>query len=327
MSAPDGESATEKRPSRKKLWIVLGSIAGAIVFVVTAATTFIPIVADMLANETRPDSLVVGDDALGGEDQPGGVPTSEPVALEDGPVIGDLADEVSPADVVIWNVPVDAPFASFPAEGWTVADGCGADQLAWLEEHAGRDKVAGWNLGVFVRNTATDGASMSIDNVRLEGEWTPGAPTVALQCGPGVGGDPVQFGLLQRSGAPATWGEDPYLEYGEGAAVGAVEGTPLTLNLAPGELGILELLIPAVDESFEGRLVADMLTPEEQLVILGEEVRIAPQRVRGLALDLGNFDGVLTCILFEEDTGYPVSNAPCDPAQAAELMREAAAAR
>lgn len=245
---PDDSS----RPKIPRKFIALG---GALVTAITAATIIIPIVADANRRESSAETLTIE--------------TNAPLEAVPAAAVGvELADGFNPYDQTgdgvtdIWAIPLDA-FDSMPFDG----DGCTPERLAWLAENNIQDSVP---PAVTLRNDATDGSAMTIDEIRFEGERSnESTRVVTMQCA-GYGGDAgIQFVDVPLAGGSAVYGEPPW---GDSTAAGvAPAGSPVVLNLSPGEL--VQLMLYANRDGFTGRfagaIVADVTTGDttEQVVL------------------------------------------------------------
>jgi hypothetical protein len=227
---PEPESATSlPRPPR---WLI--ATGAAIATLVTAATIIIPIVADANRRDTSTDTLTI-------EEQPA-------AAADTSTAVGvDLAAGFNPYDQTgdgvsdIWAIPLDA-FETMPFD----SEGCTPEREAWLLENNLQDSVP---PAVTLRNDATDGAAMTIDEIRFEGERSSEVTrVVGVQCG-GYGGDAgIQFVNVPLAGGSAVYGEPPW---GDSTLGIAPAGSPVVLNLSPGEL--VQLMLYADRAGFTGR--------------------------------------------------------------------------
>lgn len=205
-------------------------------------------------------------------------PSAQPVR---GKVIYDTT-EVAPEKVVLWNVPVTAPLSTFPVPP---TGECGARQLAWLERYATQyDGDQAWVV-VRLSSSATYGSAVSLTNIRAIGTLTPATPTVSLSCR-AVGGDAVQMAVMDLAGDVAVYSDRR--ESGEHEP-----GTIVTVNLSPGEIADLHLELVPHDESFSGKIVARMVSPENRTIILAKKVRLPAAPRTDFALTVTS--GVLEC--------------------------------
>jgi hypothetical protein len=251
---PEPDSAPSlPRPPR---WLI--ATGAALVTLVTAATIIIPIVADANRRDTSTDTLTI-------QEQP-------PAAEGTAPAVGvDLAAGFNPYDQTgdgvsdIWAIPLEA-FESMPFDG----DGCTPERLAWLAENNLQDSVP---PTVTLRNDATDGSAMTIDGIRFEGERSSESTrVVAMQCA-GYGGDAgIQFVDVPLAGGTAVYGAPPW---GDSTLGVAPAGSPVVLNLSPGEL--VQLMLYANRDGFTGNftgsIVADVTVGDTtDKVVLAERL-------------------------------------------------------
>ena len=116
------------------------------------------------------------------------------------------------------------------------------------------------------------------------------------------------------------------------------EGSPVTLNLSPGEVSVITL---TRDESvdllrrYEGRFIADVLDGSNRTVVLAENVTFRQERVPAFMISIENEPGspdfqMLVCTTADPDSlrndgSYASSTSiPCTPLEAAEHLRLAA---
>lgn len=236
-----------------------------------------------------------------------------------------------------WEIPVSAPIASFPLDNTPNEFGefidCSEAQLEWLEEHAKLGPGTGsaaFNLTL--RNTSTTGASLPLGNIRFIGEEVESGPTVRFQCPTGGRGDTGgnQPLLIKVTGEESLYGEALNAS-GEGVMP---EGSPVTLNLAPGEVSVVTLTRDAsvdTQRRYEGRFIADLVDGSGETVVLAEEVTFKRAAVEGFYIGFpsGQMTADFVClsptVYGEIDSrGFP-RPAPCTLSQAAEILREAEA--
>lgn len=333
--------ATEEGPGRRRrtkaiVWTTAGILATAI----GAASIAIPMIADAQRRSTSTDTLVVDPTT---EPEAAALATSAPLAaaaVDPGLDFTEQdtipVDDGAGADMTFW-VPVDAPWATFPDDGWQQEGtangyGCSQAQYEWLVDHAVSKPTMG-GLYDFV-NSATDGGALSIRSIRAEGEFVPQTPArIQVSCeGPGYGegNDYTVIDVALGADAPATVTASSVLPV----------GSLFARDLAPGEMGTIVLQISTLDpqQDFEGRIVADVVAgTEESTVVIEEGVlwRSAPA-VRSGVVHISMIDGVLRCMpltvtepLFEESEwgggpystmkGFfePSEGMPCTPADLA----------
>ena len=245
----------------KRRW---GLLVAIVVPVVTVATLVIPLVADAGRRVTSPTTLAVGS----GTDAPGPAPAAgapgagsagsadvAPASLTARELEGEAVTDQFPDSE--WRVPVSAPWDTFPMSSDPGTGSCTGEQIDWLEKNGRRDIADIWNGYLTLNNTATDGSSLSIRNVRSVGAFlAPGSPEVQVHCALGIGGASSIIYLRQDLGTdhPAVYGDDS----------SGPEGTPATINIAPGQYVQLVVAFDHgtqhVNDDFSGSLVADVVT-------------------------------------------------------------------
>ncbi|MCS0498740.1 hypothetical protein [Protaetiibacter mangrovi] len=279
-------------PSRPKVPRQLLVAGGVLVTVVTAATIAIPLIADANRRDTSAGTLTVE--------------TDEPIASAALASVGvELADGFNPYDQTgdgvtdVWAIPLEA-FDSMPIDG----DGCTPERLAWLAENNLQDSVP---PAVTLRNDATDGQAMTVDEIRFDGERTSESTrVVAVQCA-GYGGDAgLQFVDVPLAGGSAVYGEPPW---GDSTTGVAPAGSPVVLNLSPGEL--VQLMLYANRDGFtggfSGSIVADVTVGDAR-----ETVTLAD------GLSFYTLEYMDTFYLYGPTIGCDQGD--CSPAQANELI-------
>lgn len=294
------ESADAARLRRRKI-IKVASITGAIVVpVVTVLTMVIPVVADWNARSTSIDTLGTDDQGSLSElaVDPSGLPTSDPVAA---PVYdGGGFMHVQRMEWDGGTVPADAPFETFPAGSGV--EGCTPEQHAWLLEWGVPLEYA--VVGNQFRNDATTGASLSLRNLRAEGEFVePEVPRVSVWCATGGKGDvapPIWTGLTLGDPAPALFIENPDAAYYDSSQVLPPDliGTPFVQNLAPGEYAQVYLVLETLDETkdFVGRVVVDVVVNGAvyESVVKEGRIQTGPPGVESLSVLVSG--GVAHCL-------------------------------
>jgi hypothetical protein len=227
--------------------------------VVTAATILIPLIADSGSRPTSLDTVEVGTD-------------SDVPIVPAGHVSATLSDFVNVYRS--WFVPLDAPFSSVPTGPAAEGLRCSQEQWEWLEQWELKPEGLGViNDGtptiVDMANTATDGASLSITNLRAQHDDNIATiPAVRVVCAPPLGGfEYLQMVEVDFAGEePAAWGA-----FTEGLdEAPQTPGTIFTLNLAPGEATQLGLIPHWPAGQFRGSVVADVTAggATETVVIL-----------------------------------------------------------
>jgi hypothetical protein len=277
------------RPPR---WLI--ATGAAVVTLVTAATIIIPIVADANRRDTSADTLTIE--------------TQEPAADTSAAIGVELASGFNPYDQTgdgvtdIWAIPLEA-FETMPFD----SAGCTPERLEWLAENNLQDSVP---PAVTLRNDATDGSAMTIDEIRFEGERTSEATrVVTVQCG-GYGGDAgIQFVEVPLAGGSAVYGEPPW---GDSTSGLAPAGSPVVLNLSPGEL--VQLMLYANHDGFTGdfagSIVADVTVGDTtEQVALADDLNFYTFEYMGTFIFFGGSD--IDCEL-----------GSCTPEQANELIAQ-----
>lgn len=346
-SDPGSESSSEtvsplpplptRPPSRRARVTTITVAALATAGVVIAGVSVVADLADRSSKvDSTADTLLVESAA-----------PADPYA--DALVIGEVDPPARPthANPLDWRVPVDAPFETFPtnfvqntSSGETWLD-CSEEQFAWLEEHA-QPYDATSSSSVFnltLRNTANEGGALPLGNIRFEGEEVDSAPWVALQCTVGGRGNAggLQPMLINVDGSEAVYGE-VLSAYSEDAQP---EGSPVTVNLAPGEINELVLtrdLGVDLQRQYEGRFLADVLDGSDETVILANEVSFKRQNVPGFKIHYIGYDnqpegeaGQMLCIRpIGEPNEYgnfeEYDKRACSTAEVVDMLKDAAAA-
>jgi hypothetical protein len=266
--------AVTPAPSRRTRTGMLVAIGGAAATVITAATIVIPIVADLSARPTSVDTLEVVEAAPAAE---------APAEIEAAPAAAALPthEGLEFGYDYGWlfggSIPVDAPFDTMQYSA-----GCSGAQDAWLDEHAyplaAPGEMAGQPVNFFgddLRNTASSGGAVTIENLRVEGEFVEhGAPRFHVACVQGGMGSevvPVWARATFGDPSPAIFMESPVdtgapLYDPDFVVTPDLIGTPVAIDLAPGELVTLHLLVDGAqpDHEFRGRIVTDGLAGDER---------------------------------------------------------------
>lgn len=317
-SFEDDAAASRRWTTKAIIWTASGVVAT----LIGIAAIAVPIVADAQRRATSTDTLALNPTT--GPDE-GSLPTSTPLAAE---AVLDLdVAEVSTkprpdgpgVDMKFW-VPVDAPWATFPDDGWAQeavsnVRGCSQAQFDWLVAHAASRATQG-GLFDFV-NTAAEGGALSIRSIRAEGEFVAqDPPRIQVDCnggGYGEGDDYTVVEVTLGADSPATIIASSVLPV----------GSVFSRDLAPGEVGQLVVMVATLDpqQDFEGRIVADVVAGTSESTITIEEGvlwRSAPA-VRAGIVNIDGADGILRCVtlpvpapLFEDSTfgGGPFSTMP-----------------
>lgn len=280
----------------------LVGIAGGAATLIGATAIIVPIIASNAQTSSSADSITRLDAA------PAAVESADPYAAAT--LIGSLTNAIAPDDPTrtnFWRIPVDAPFSTMPA-----GDQCGPEQVAWLTAHAERGRATGTPVETRILNSADTGASLSIGNIHAEGEFVPNSQVVILQCfGIGGGGSQIINLTLDGSagvwGPPSGWEEDPQ-----------PEGVAAVVNLAPGEVADLTFDIADPTQRFTGKIVGDLLGPDNGAVILVDELDFPAAPMPGYYISFAGAVNGMGC------TRPGQTAVPCTVAEAEELLRESA---
>lgn len=258
VSSQNGSGSTKhERAARPKwvrvIWVVGSILAG----VITVATIVIPWVADASQRPTSSETLVGDLHAKSAE--PSAAPPTEAVAS----AITAFARDSEYSGWISGSVSVDADWSSFPLDS-AAEVGCGDAQEVWLSSNgipSLQPSVSGELL-----NTATTGGSLSLRNLRAEGEFVPqDPPRLRFSCyvgGIGAVSRPIWTSLTLGDNAPAV-----FIENTEPQPIGTettppnLIGTPFVHNLAPGEILQLTIFFETLDrgQDFVGRIVTDVI--------------------------------------------------------------------
>lgn len=183
-----------------------------------------------------------------------------------------------------WRVRSDAPWEQFPASEPGQQYGCSAAQIAWLEQWGRRTVNEVWDGYLTLSNTANDGASMSLANLRSVGEFiVPEVPEVSVICGGGIGGgeDIIIVRHELNSPMPAVFGAQHE---------SMPEGTPAVVNIAPGQFVhmLAYFTRPAGLEhaDFRGDFVAEVTAGGTTTTVTLFEgfTRVAPPEIQSVEL-------------------------------------------
>ena len=255
------ESASARSELVARLKHHWGLLVAIVVPVVTAATLVIPLVADANSRVTSSQTLVVGtsSDAPAAGRTPsaaagGGSKGTVASALSSQELEGELASDVN--SNANWRVPATAPWKTFPLTSDEDLNSCSDAQVAWLAKYGRRDIADIWNGYLSLSNTATDGSAMSVRNIHSVGAFLkPSSPEVSVYCNLGIGGESSIIPLTQDLGT------NHAAVYAGGT--GSLEGTPATLNIAPGQyvqiwVDFTRASSHATDD-FSGSLVGDVV--------------------------------------------------------------------
>ena len=261
-------------------------IAAAIVLpLITAVSITVPVIDQLSQRQSSPETLKV---------------LTAPDPFADAEVVGEESTErfesYDPSKYQMdWKIPVDAPIDTFPLElsqnveyGWYQ---CSEQQLDWLSKHAEPFSIYSpeRSFNITVHNSASSGASLPLGNIRFVGKEVDSTPWLYFYCPGGGRGatNNAQLLLIGVGGEEALYGEPVSAS---GADV-MPEGSPVTLNLAPGEVSVITL---TRDESvdrlrrYEGRFIADVLDGSERTVVLADEVTFRQERVPSYSISIQN---------------------------------------
>lgn len=303
------EPARPKPGPRKRL-LAIGAVVAPII---TVAAVVIPLTASMTERQTSDAALQVSDDAK---------PTHE--------TIGSVAD--SDKEFVSMLLPTDAPITGFPLAEDGESSYCTDEQLGWLIANGvvpmGYEGYVGRNsLTLTLRNTASTGGALSLSDLRFEGEEVNDVPFyISFSCpfsGGATGGG--QLALLSSNGAAAVYTDGVYNE----ALLSEDRqppGSPVTVNLDPGEVTDLKLVRDRATKPtkmFTGRVMAESSTGAT--VILADSVTLHPFPVDGFQIRYSRSDDTLSCKQQPNDP-ETYEFAPCTVAEAETYMRQAAEA-
>jgi hypothetical protein len=287
VPTPDPDASTVLAPMARLVrwarprWGVLVAVGAPLV---TVATIVIPLVADANVRMTSVETLTVESAELG-TDEPGQADPADAVAAVESSAVDGFASAESVSHSPSggnrdWVVRSDAPFDQFPVGGEPAqATACSAAQIAWLEQWGRRKVLEVWNGQLTLSNTASDGASMSLRNIRSVGVFVvPEVPEVAVVCGGGQGGGDELLVFRHELGSST-----PAVLVGDHD--GMPSGSPAVINIAPGQyrqvLGLFEFP-PALDNAdFTGDLVADLAIGDAttQVTLFEGFTRVSPPEI------------------------------------------------
>lgn len=263
----------------------LAAAGGALVAIAGLA---VPIHHFATQRESAPDTLQ-DPDAL--RTEPAADPVEDPVlaAGEGGATLAryEQIEGTAESDELLWfqwhvtggSLASDLPLAEFPvSEPDPTMWGCTDEQLAWLDANgvptpgtATLDKTY-LLVNETLHNTATSGGALSVRNIRVEGEFADQQPprfqVACLSGGYGEIGPPIFALATIGDPTPAV-----FIENTEAADFFPADqlvpadliGTPVTINLQPGEEASMFLFLDTVDPSrdFIGRVVSDVVVGSE----------------------------------------------------------------
>ena len=352
--SPESQGKTKSKNFRTK-------IIAALVVLITAVTTTIYVWDHISKRESSTETLSINQKSGALEDTTESPTTTEPSNPDSTPepaytTIGDTYDPFKntgpESDPVSWRIPITASIEDFPIQiepspGAEFESGCNEAELNWLRENAipaghpmdNGDPARTFNIAI--RNEATSGGSLSLRNIRFEGSETHAAPpTIFFQCpilGNGALGS--QELLINVTGEPAVYGE--VLDFSANGKPQFPEGTPVTLNLEPGEnLAIILTRDDAVDtqKQYEGRFLADVVGTDET-VILADNVEFTRAVLPGYFIGFNGGAGRTTDFVCRDGEKWGSMSVheywkahprdlqdtyePCTIKEAADLMRRA----
>lgn len=231
--------ASGPEPGRRaRLWRIAGIVAAVVVPIVTVATIVIPIVVDANQRVSSNDTLTTAVSAVELESEKWG---------------GDL----TPGAGFSVALPLDAPLEEFPLDPEHQEGlGCTQEQVDWLDAH--RVVADGGSRLYDMRNAATAGGPITIDNVHVEGEFRPQDPgRFVFYCDGGGAGLEPDFVVLEVTLGDSSPAVVQY-DYRSDAVIPA--GTVFTMDLAPGELVQLYVDVKTLEplQDFYGQIVADV---------------------------------------------------------------------
>lgn len=308
--------ALQPRLTRKKLLAICGVIGGTIGVLSIA----IPLIANFGMRSSSSDTL-----AIAGADTK--------VRYE---IVGEVW--TSPGQSAVnpnrkhWWIPVDAPFETFPEQFDLLKPltQCSGAQREWLEKYAlKRAGTPAFQLRV--HNEANVGGSLGLSNIRFEGAEVKSVAIVHMLCnhgGEGGGGlpQPMYIGV---DGKEAVYGETV-------GVTGDVqpEGSPVTINVAPGAVASVTLTrAKDVDRqrNYAGRFLADVVGEDGRTVTLADDVEFRRDQVPGYRIDFVEETGGLLCMTadfssYEKqwDVYRKWNSEPCTLAQVKAFLGKAA---
>lgn len=324
-SSPSTPPTTAQGTSRpRRLMKTIGIASAVVIPFITAATIAIPMIAKLTEKETSVDTFAVisKPDATYSNAEVIGEETTYESELEFGEYYKD------------WQIPADAPMVSFPSQFGGDAPNfqCSQEQLDWLHEHAQPIIRMSSGFTLTLHNSASTGAALPLGNIRFIGEEVGSTPLVYFDClmgGRGATGG-SQPALIDVTGDEAIYGE-PLDASGEAVMP---EGSPVTINLGPGEVQVLTLTRSAqvdMQRAYEGKFVADVIDGSQRTVVLADNIRFERSNVPGFAFSatekfsgaaFAPLAGTLHCGRDPDLSGMNFS--PCSSTEAVEFLKEAA---
>lgn len=191
----------------------------------------------------------------------------------------------------VWVVPVDADWSSFPTTSTSPYGSCTVEQLAWLNVQ-GEELISSSEFGF--SNTANEGSSLSIYDIRLEGQVGASAPSIEVHCrsrGGGMGGVEMVVSTLGTASDLAAVVQG--VEGIEGADVHYVIGEQVAFNLRPGDQARLSLGWSGPDpgQTFRGAVMASITSGNQEARVAlptsdGEGLVLATASITGSRIDI-----------------------------------------
>lgn len=325
-STPVTQPAAVLEPGPKKVWRYVAGAVAVTGTLAAAAALVVPLLVDRGEKETAPETLTVRHSGSAPEEGSDG---------DYGAPLGTLESEYRDG---YWMVPLSAPIETFPAEPYFLGTGqllCSEEQSEWLKTYGTRLEIYPWEtqtgeVSLRLANEATSGGALSLNNVRFEVEEEYQEGWVRFECplGDRGGGTLGQSLLLSAQGGPAIFGEpDPDWYWPEELEP---EGTPVTLNLDPGEAMHYHFELPmgsALNTSYVGRILADLADGSGTTVALADPVVFGPTGPPQFTM--GYVQGARPTLLCGETDSavrsddYEHFDGPCTPQEAAARARAA----
>ncbi len=292
-SAPTSALARLARVARwaRARWGILVAVGAPIV---TVATIVIPVIADASVRMTSVETLAIETSEMLTAEPSTEQASDTQAAVAGAPVAGFGSIEtisISPLGRDRdWRVRSDAPWDTFPGTDPGSPYGCSPAQLAWLEQWGRRKALEVWNGYLTMSNTASDGASMSLRNLRSVGVFVvPEVPEVEVVCGGGMGGGEDIIVVEHVLGSP-----EPATLFNEHD--GMPPGSPAVVNIAPGQYVQLlaNLIFPAEFDhaDFTGDFVADLTIGDTTTTVTLFEglTRVSPPEISTVSLQIFGTD-------------------------------------
>lgn len=295
-SSPQIGESTQTGLGRRRMSVgkALGIVTATALPVITLAALTIPIITNMAETESSQDTLRTS--------MSGTPPAVTQADVAPAEVMGSMqqyrhsfgtpgseeheAYEAVGGIWVDWLLPVDAPIETFPTYSGDIETGypsCMPDQIAWLNEFAVR--AAEYNkqeYKVNIVNDSTTGGAISLSDIRFEGQGREVVPRIHFMCQANRGAGAGQVAKLRTDGSSAVYGEDLW------ASKDAMpEGSVVTLNIEPGATEVLVLdrvREPIHNIDYSGSIIASMILPEAQEVVLAEDITLTAFAIEGFSI-------------------------------------------